>query len=75
MRVGNSCLSYHFAPFYAVVGGKWLGRFSRERMAGLADQHRSGTRQRKYSWQTEERILQALDSAARKDTAAGTDGS
>ena len=26
---------------------KWLGRFSRERIAGLADQPRSGTRQRK----------------------------
>jgi len=43
---------------------KWLGRFSRERLAGLADQPRSGTKQRKYSRQTEERILQALDRAA-----------
>jgi transposase len=43
---------------------KWLGRFSRERIAGLADQPRSGTRQRKYSRQTAERILQALDRAA-----------
>ena len=40
---------------------KWLGRFAKERIAGLTDQERSGKKRRKYSAQSEERILKALD--------------
>ena len=40
---------------------KWLGRFAKARIAGLTDQERSGKRRRKYSAQSEERILKALD--------------
>jgi transposase len=39
---------------------KWLRRFANERLAGLSDQGRSG-KPPKYSVQSEERILKALD--------------
>ena len=40
---------------------KWLRRFGKDRLAGLTDQERSGENRRKYSAQSEERILKALD--------------
>ena len=40
---------------------KWLGRFLRDRIAGLEDSERSGEKRRKYTAATEERILKALD--------------
>ena len=40
---------------------KWLGRFAKERIAGLTDQERSGKKRRKYTVQSEERILKMLD--------------
>jgi transposase len=43
---------------------KWLGRFVRERIAGLVDAPRSGEKRRKYNEATEEEILKALDEPA-----------
>ena len=40
---------------------KWLGRFVRDRIAGLEDSERSAEKRRKYTAATEERILKALD--------------
>ena len=40
---------------------KWLRRFAKDRIGGLLDEERSGTKQRKYNAQSEERILKALD--------------
>ena len=40
---------------------KWLRRFARDRIAALNDHPRSGTKRRKYTSATEERILKALD--------------
>jgi transposase len=40
---------------------KWLRRFAKDRIAGLTDQERSGEKRRKYTGQSEERILKALD--------------
>ena len=40
---------------------KWLRRFARDRIAALNDNPRSGTKRRKYTSATEERILKALD--------------
>src|SRR6266446_6720913 len=40
---------------------KWLRRFARDRIAALKDNPRSGTKRRKYTSATEERILKALD--------------
>src|SRR5437660_7507389 len=39
---------------------KWLRRFARDRIAALNDNPRSGTKRRKYTSATEERILNAL---------------
>src|SRR5438132_3122465 len=40
---------------------KWLRRFAKDRIAALNDNPRSGTKRRKYTSATEERILKALD--------------
>src|SRR6516162_6078777 len=48
---------------------KWLGRFAKERIAGLTDQERSGKKRRKYSAQSEERILKVAHSRTCNDTA------
>jgi transposase len=40
---------------------KWLRRFAQDRLAGLVDEERSGAKRRKYTDQSEERILKALD--------------
>src|SRR5437870_6039363 len=39
---------------------KWLRRFARDRIAALHDNPRSGTKRRKYTSATEERVLKAL---------------
>src|SRR4030081_1204111 len=40
---------------------KWLRRFAKDRIGALNDNPRSGTKRRKYTSATEERILKALD--------------